>query len=161
MTCGDPLTLPLAYPVANLINTVTVGLTFADFIMGYVKVLVSIAVDAIFEWGPVGKFFKKLGGKLMGEASSLAGALVREVAGKLGLSPGAAAKKAVNALAGLATSAYEGNPTFSYKLGGGLVPEVGVQVGGDAKDVTGGEVFGVPVGATSGNMPTSETLDIF
>lgn len=160
MTCGDPVTLPLAFPVANLINNVTVGLSFADFVLGWVKVVVSIAIDAIFEWGPVGKFFKKVGGKLMGTASSFAGAFVREAAGKLGLTPGAAAKRAVNALAGLATSTYEGNPTLSFKLGGGLVPEVGVQAGGDAKDVTGGTVFGIPVGATTGNMPTSEQINI-
>jgi len=160
MTCGDPLTLPLAYPVANLINTVTVGLSFADFLMGYAKVLVSIAVDAIFEWGPVGRFFKKIGGKLLGEASSLAGAIVREALGKLGLTPGAAAKKAVNALAGLGFSAFAGNPTFSYKIGGGLVPEVGVQVGGDAADVSGGSVYGVPVGVTGGNVPTSDRINM-
>jgi hypothetical protein len=77
----------------------------------------------------------------------------------LGLSPGSAAKNAVNALAGWGVSALEGNPTLSFKVGGGLVPEVGVQVGGDATAGS-GEVFGIPVTATSGNMVTGEQIDI-
>ena len=116
-------------------------------------------LDAFFEWGPVSDFFKKAGKGLFGEAAGLAGNLAIEAMGKLGLSPGAAAKRAANALAGLIVSAVQGNPTLSLKVGGGVVPEVGVQFGGDATAGS-GEVYGVPVTATSGNMPTNERIDV-
>ena len=157
ITCGDPLGLPLAYPVANLLNNLTVGMSFADFLMGYLRVAVSMAIDAIFEWGPIGNFFKKGAGDA---ATSIARTIASEVAGKLGVTPAALAKNAVSALANWGVSALEGNPTLAMKVGGGLVPEIGVQAGGNAEDVHGGEVFGVPVGATTGNIPTSEPIDM-
>lgn len=45
------------------------------------------------------------------------------------------------------------------KVGGGIVPEIGVRIGGDAEGVHGGEVYGVPFGGTVGNIPTSEPID--
>jgi len=157
ITCGDPLGLPLAYPVANLLNNVTVGLSFMDFLMGYARIAVSMAIDAVFAWGPVPNFFKGAGDDVAG---SIAGEIASEVAGKLGLTPAALAKNAVSALAGLGLTALEGNPTFALGVGGGLVPQVGVQIGGDANGVAGGEIFGVPVGATSGNLPSGDAIDV-
>lgn len=158
MTCGDPFALPTSYPVANLFNTVTVGLTFGDFVMGWVKIGVSIAIDAIFSFGPVAKFFKKMGGDKA--AKSIGKEILGQVLGKLGLSPDALAKKAVSALAGWAITAAEGNPTLKLTVGGGLVPEVGLQAGGDPKDVHGGEVYGIPVGGVTGNTPSGDRINM-
>ena len=178
MTCGDPLTLPSAYPIANLINTVTVGLSLADFLMGYLSIVVSVAIDAIFQWVPLPKFVREAGsrvaarlartagGRVLAAARRRAGDAVSAVSdrmgprasqyaaavlGKLGLDPATIPKKAVSALAGWGTSAIGGNPTLAYKVGGGLAPEVGVQAGGDSSGVHGGTVHGIPVGGTSGN----------
>ncbi len=157
MTCGDPFTLPTSYPVANLFNTVTVGLTFEDFVMGWVKIAVSIAIDALFAFGPVAKFFKKLAGDAV---KTIGQEILGQVLGKLGLSPSALAKKAVAALAGWAISAFGDNPTLKFTVGGGLIPEVGLQAGGDPNDVHGGEVHGIPVGGVTGNLPSGDRLDM-
>ena len=160
MTCGDPMGLPLAYPIANLLNNVTVGLSFMDFIMGYARVAVSMVIDRIFDWARIDKFFKNLDIKKLGAAASVADEIAIEVARKLGLAPSALAKNAVSALAGWGLTAAEGNPTLEMKVGGGLVPEIGVQVGGDGSEVAGLDVFGVPAGFTSGNMPSNDTIDV-
>lgn len=166
MTCGDPLTLPTARPLINWMNNLTVGLTLADFLMGLARIAVSIAIDAIFEWGPLGKFFKKIGGTIGGEGAALALTITGEVLKKLGLAPGAAAKRAVNSLAGWALSAIDssargvGNPTLAFKLGGGPVPEIGLQAGGDPNDVHGGSVAGIPIGGTAGNLPDFGQLNM-
>lgn len=136
MTCGDPLTLPTAFPIINSFNNVIVGMTIADLVLGIIKIAVSVAIDAIFEWGPVANLFKKSGAD---EAvKKLGQALMGEALGKLGLSPKALAKKAVSALAGFAFSAYEGNPTLKIGVGGGPLPEIGVQAGGEKSGVTTG-----------------------
>ncbi len=161
MTCGDPVTLPLGRPLINFMNTVTVGLTWADFGMGVLKIALSMAIDVIFDWKAIKNFFK--GVKEVGEeaAEKLGNLIAKETIKKLGFdgSPKALAKKAISALAGWGTSALEGNPTLSLKVGGGLVPEVGVQAGGDP-DAGSGEVFGIPVAATSGNLPSAEQINI-
>ncbi len=186
MTCGDPVSAPTAFPIINLLNNVTVGMTLADFLSGLVKIVVSMAIDAIFEWVPLPKFLGKLGKKLSGKITKVGGralaaatrtarkvvskvgdkigkkasVFVEEGLKKLGLHPATIAKKAVTALAGWGTSAIDGNPTLAYKVGGGLLPEVGVQVGGDAKDVSGGTVGGVPVGVVSGNTPSFDGFKV-
>ena len=149
MTCGDPITVPLSLPIVNsFTNPLTVGITMADFLMGAAKAIVSLAINFVFD---------KYGPKIFGDKGpSWAGAIL----GKLGLSPGEIAKRTVNALAGLAFSAAEGNPTFKVELGGGPVPKVGVQMGGKAGDpgrFGEGTVAGVPVSGVWGNAPVDET----
>ena len=168
MTCGDPLTAPTAFPIINWLNQLKVGMTLSDLVMGIAQIAVSIAIDAIFA---------KLGGKTGADEAAeaaaeaakrsvgrqIAGALLPEIADKLGLSPKSFAKKAVNSLAGFGFSSLEGNPTFKLGVGGGPVPEIGIQAGGDPKDsgwITNGDVMGVPVGPTLGNTPTNDPLHI-
>jgi len=159
MTCGDPLTLPGAYPILNLLNQVRVGMTPGDVALGVVSIAASIAVDAVFEWKSP---FKDIKGPQ--------NALLNEVLGKVGLTPKAAAKNAMNALAGFAigeTAAYFSDsiepPTTKLNIGGGLLPEAGIQIGGNADDpgfASAGEVAGREVGVAAGNTP-SDPLNIF
>lgn len=184
MTCGDPLTLPNALPLANFTHSLTVGMTLGDFLLGLAQIAISVAVDAVFEWG--GKAFQGIASRFGKEAaeeaaervarevaeeaaesasSVLTRQMLREVAGKLGLTPKSLAKRGVNGLAGFGVEAAQGkaNPTFKVGVGGGPVPQLGVQSGGDA-DAEGRfgttEVGGVPVGGTVGNTPTNDPLDI-
>lgn len=175
MTCGDPVTAPTAIPLINYWNGVTVGLSLADFLMGVLMACVSMAVDLIFEWDKLKKFLGKIGDKIGGQIVKIGGrhlatarraanalidkygdkvgwtafAITTEAMKKLGLHPGTWAKKAVGSLAGWGTSAYAGNPTLAVKFGGGIVPQLGVQAGGNA---TGGTVGGIPVGGTAENI---------
>lgn len=49
MTCADPVALPLAFPVANFaIDSVKVGMTLGDVIMGVVSIAFSMALDFVF-----------------------------------------------------------------------------------------------------------------
>lgn len=168
LTCGDPLTLPLAFPLVNWTHSLTVGMTLMDFIMGAINAVVTAAVDALFEWGVpgIGKWISgKLGKEVAEEvAQTLGPKLLNEALGKLGLTPKAFAKNVVNGLAGWATEMASGadNPSFKVGVGGGPLPQVGVQAGGDPNDpgrFGTGEVGGVPVGGTVGNTP-SDPLDI-
>lgn len=184
MTCGDPLTLPNAYPLANLTHSLTVGMTLGDLLWGLASIAVSVAIDCVFEWG--GKAYQGIARRFGKEAAEAAGErvareaaeeaaesasrvltrqLLNEVAGKLGLTPKSLAKRGVNGLAGFGLEAAQGNanPTFKVGVGGGPVPQLGVQSGGDAdgEDRFGTtEVGGVPVGGTFGNTPTNDPLDI-
>lgn len=94
MTCGDPLGLPLAYPLANWTNNLTVGMSLTDFIMGYARIGVSMLIDGIFASDKVSNLFSN---GASSAASSLAGEIASEVAGKLGLTLDALAKNAVSA----------------------------------------------------------------
>ncbi|MCF6263460.1 MAG: hypothetical protein L3J24_07745 [Xanthomonadales bacterium] len=178
MTCGDPLTLPTARPLINWMNNLTVGLTFADFLMGLARIAVSIAIDAIFEWVPFKNFLGNIGGRLarlggrplaalrrLGNSaidvvanrmSWTAFAITRAALGKLGLDPSTFAKKATSSLAGWGLSAADsswrgvGNPTLAYKVLGGPLPEISLfEVGGDPDDGRGSSVEGMPTGGTA------------
>ncbi|MFK7994436.1 MAG: hypothetical protein AB8B87_09890 [Granulosicoccus sp.] len=168
MTCGDPFTLPTAFPIINWLNELKVGMTLKDLLLGIAQIAVSIAIDAIFN-----KLGKPKGGadaakKAAKEAaeeaakrsvaSQVARALLPQVAGKLGipLSPLALAKKGVNALAGFGFSVAQGNPTFKVGVGGGPVPELSFTAGGNEPAT---DVLGVP-GLGIGNTPTNDPLHI-
>jgi hypothetical protein len=167
LTCGDPLTLPLAFPLVNWTHTLTVGATAGDLFRGVINAVVTIAIDALFEWGVpgVGKLISRRLGREAGEraAKTLGPALLSQFLGKLGLTPTSFAKRVVSALAGWATSAASGNPTFSVGVGGGPVPQIGVQAGGtpDSGVVGSTTVGGVPVSVVGSNTPTNDPLNIF
>ncbi len=175
MTCGDPLTLPLSFPLVNWTHTLTVGLTLADFLVGLANIAISVAIDALFEWGipGMGKLIagkaakeagEKAGEKLAKEGAEEAGdtlgkSLLKEAAGKLGLTPKSFAKRVVSGLAnfGMAEATGAKNPSFQVGVGGGPVPQVGIEEGGATTDpgrfgTT--DVGGVPIGGVVGNTPT-------
>ena len=48
MTCSEPFDLPLAFPILNWMNTLKVGLSGLDLIMGWGMIAFSLVVDLIF-----------------------------------------------------------------------------------------------------------------
>ena len=161
LTCGDPISLPTAFPLINFLNTVIVGITFWDLFIGIVKIAVSIAIDAIFEYFKPLEFLGNIDKKIADAISNKLGQKVSstavkkfivggtQVLGKVGLMPGALAKKAVSELAGWGISAMEGNPTFKFAVGGGVLPEIGFK--SDDKGP----------GVHFGNAPNNDPLNIF
>jgi hypothetical protein len=55
MTCGDPISAPLGIPVLSPFNTVTVGMTLADFLLGVLDIALSMLIDFVFEYVGKGK----------------------------------------------------------------------------------------------------------
>ncbi len=112
MTCGDPLAAPTAWSAINAGNTVQVGMTFADILSGFINIAASMIIDYAFSKIPFSNIF--------GPSSSI-------LANVLGTTLGNALKgmNPVAVLAGFATSALAGNPTFKLSLG---LPFLGAQV---------------------------------
>lgn len=161
MSCGDPLTLPMSFPIVNWTHQLTVGVTPADLLMGLLKAVVAAAIDAFFEWGVpgIGKWIGSKLGKEAGEkaAKTVGPALLAEALGKVGLTPKAMAKRVVSGAAGFLTSlAGDDNPSFKLGVGGGVLPTAGFEIGGDSTTTIGG----VPVSGTVGNTPTNDPLDV-
>lgn len=52
MTCGDPMTLPTSFPIINMAtNELKVGMNLTDILAGLAGIAISMALDAIMEWG--------------------------------------------------------------------------------------------------------------
>lgn len=131
MTCGDPISAPTALFMFNCFTSqVKVGMTLGDLLMGLLDIAISIAIDFAFEMvggGSAGDVLDNYGRRAVSREAmervartateSLGIQLGSELLGKLGLTPKAAAKRGVSALAGLFTSTLQGNPTFSYGVG--------------------------------------------
>jgi len=60
LTCGDPCGAPLAFPFTNLLNTLKVGMSLLDIIMGCVNIGISMAFDILFDKLSKSKKFKNL-----------------------------------------------------------------------------------------------------
>lgn len=93
MSCGEPVSVPVCWSAISITNTVQVGMTFTDMLIGLITTVASVVTDLIFS---------KLPGNTFGQVA-LANAFK-------GLSP-------VSALAGFATSALTGNATLSGSIG--------------------------------------------
>ncbi len=155
MTCANPASLPTAVPLINLFNTLKVGMTPGDFVLGVAKIIASIAIDLILSKifassGPKGSYGSELGKGLMG---------------KMGLSKSALASRAAHALAGFAFSAIEGNPTFSFGLGGGPISS-SVKISGEGvqrQDIIGPVQanFGIGADGFDGDAGFHDPLHIF
>ncbi len=141
MTCGDPVSCLIAFPLINKFNTVIVGMTLKDVFMGLLVACLSMAIDYVFhKFGEsIDNFAKRMifrkGAKEVAEKALEKGAkeaaekitkkeifkkLASEALGKIiPTSPSAVAKTGLAGLAGFATSSLEGNPTFKVSTGGG------------------------------------------
>lgn len=110
MTCGEPVSAPTAAPLLNRMNTVAVGMTRRDVVMGAVKIVVSIAIDTVF-------------GSLTPKKTNLH----LEFLGKLvPLDKKAFKKQVVQALCGAVFDVLEGkSPGFELKVGMPGVLEAG------------------------------------
>src|SRR5580658_280875 len=98
MTCGDPISLPACFSAINFTNTLSVGMTFTDFVIGYVNIFASILTDVIIS-------------KLHLEKLGLENTLETIFGNSLkGLSP-------VSIVCGLFTSALTGDATFKISPG--------------------------------------------
>ncbi len=60
LTCGDPCGAPLAFPLTNRWNTLKVGMSLLDIIMGCVNIGISMAFDILFDKLSKSKKFKNL-----------------------------------------------------------------------------------------------------
>lgn len=121
MTCGDPVSAPTTFPIVNWLNTVKVGMSLMDLMMGILAASVSMLIDAVFA---------KLGGPA-DEVSDIWKYLGKEALGKVVPTDGKAlAKKMLETLAGGLIS--WGDPRrpakMELKVGMPGVAEVGVGV---------------------------------
>jgi len=112
MTCGDPVALPSSFPITNCLNTVIVGLTFKDIMMGLLEISLSLVIDAAFYKAP--------------KATTIQDAFVKKL-----LPPTTAegwSKKMLKSLSGGVLSIFEGEPEMSFDFGVSNVSEVGIKV---------------------------------
>ncbi len=161
MTCGDPVSALIAFPLINKLNTVIVGITLKDVFVGLLQASMLMALDFVFDkiGKPIDRFakkiakkaaekvMKKVGRKVVKEVAkeaaeeaaekvtkrAMAKAAASEALGKLlPTSPAKVMKTGLAGAAGLATTSLEGNPTYKVSTGGGpLGGEVGYTWGGD------------------------------
>jgi len=110
MTCGDPISAPTAFLLTSDINNAYVGMSMADFLLGLLDIALSIAIDALFEWGWKGK----KGPDVLDMRETITKRLVDKF---LPTDLEAWAKKGLSSMAGLLTSGLEGNPTFKIGVG--------------------------------------------
>lgn len=112
MTCGDPLSAPLAVPLINSLNTVNVGLVPKDIWLGIIKIGASIAIDLAFfkpPDSPIDWAMEALGKIVPTDARAIL-------------------KKEVQILSDTAISFIEGKPKVEIKVGMPGVAEAGVTV---------------------------------
>lgn len=144
MTCGDPVSAPTALVLSNQLNTVTVGVSLFDLFMGILGILISMAIDFVFEMASLskasaGKVASSIFGRqvlsreLIGEVAetamhSVTRIIATEFVKKMvPLDGKAVLKRLAGGLGGLLTSGLQGNPTFSVGVGGpGLGGKVSV-----------------------------------
>jgi len=93
-SCGEPVSVPVCWSALSVTNTLQVGMTLTDVLVGLINVVASVVTDLIFNKLPFGDSFGQ---------TALSNAVK-------GLSP-------VSILAGLATSALTGNATFAVSIG--------------------------------------------
>ncbi|HEV3384873.1 MAG TPA: hypothetical protein VG097_08650 [Gemmata sp.] len=171
LDCGDPVSLPYTFSMITFTNTLTVGMTLKDLIIGVVAIAVSIAIDlAVYFLGDKFKdfFTNTLGSKLAEKlVEGAAGQqILGAILGKLipGLDPGETLKRVVGALTDFGISALKGNPSFQLSVlgnpdggaagaGVGWSPSTGVTGQGNLlgeQKATGGTVnnWGTPVSAS-------------
>ena len=94
MTCGEPVSVPVCWSALSVTNTVQVGMTFLDLIIGLITTVASIITDILVNKLNLGDSFARVA---LGNAIK-------------GLSP-------VSIFAGFATTALTGNGTFAVSFG--------------------------------------------
>ena len=114
MTCGEPISAPVCWSAINVLNTLKVGVTWADIGAAVVNVIISVATDLLFNHlgnganSPLGRTFARLGvaGDTVGRQF-----VQNLITNSLkGLSP-------VAILGGFIPSAMTGNPSTSIGIG--------------------------------------------
>ena len=110
MTCGDPLSAPTAFILTSDINNALVGMSMTDFLLGLLDIVLSMAIDALFEWGWKGP----KGPDVLDKGKTITDKLIGKF---MPTDLKGWAKKGVSSLAGLLTSSLEGNPTFKVGVG--------------------------------------------
>jgi hypothetical protein len=139
MTCMNPVSVPGSYPPMNLLNTVTVGMSWQDVVSGCIAIACSVATDVIIlAYFPKSSPFAKLGGGIVGK---LLGA---------GSLPQFLVKTGFGIVAGAAKILLTGEGTIQVKVGSAYGQ---VQVSYSRKDGAnvwgaGGQIAPVP-GQTS------------
>lgn len=145
--CGDPVSVPVSFPLFNLMNTVSVGILWTDIGIGILDILLSMGIDFVFH-----KFFKgpaKSPGKILRERIKNRLKTFTQIAGeqlfarmKSDLLPNSAkawAKKGLSSLSGLLVSSLKGDPTFKIGTGNDWL---GGEVGWSRSKGFGGEAHG-------------------
>jgi len=113
MTCGEPLSLPTAFPLTSSFNTATVGMTTMDIVAGVAQIICLMAIDGVFHLHKV-----RAGGKNKAIASisdeltkKIKKAFLIEDTGK-GL-----LKKVLGGLTDYGTNSLTADPTFKVGIG--------------------------------------------
>lgn len=123
IACGDPVSLPLTWSMITFTNTLTVGMTLKDLIIGVVAIAVSVLIDAVL--AALGNKFENfftntLGSKLAGKLAEGVAAkqILAAVLGKLipGLDPAETIKRVIGSLTDFGISALRGNPSFNLPI---------------------------------------------
>lgn len=152
MTCGDPVSAPVILHMTNCINTVKVGMTPGDILLGVSAILISVGTDLLyFGLGKAREARQAARQATQGAAGKVQASVQRQVLeglrGKIlpwygdgGLN---AAKTAVSAATGFMINAAQGNNTGSIELVN-LGPGGSITVGySDEIDAESGESRGL------------------
>ncbi|MEK9501992.1 hypothetical protein [Gaopeijia maritima] len=152
MTCGDPVSAPVIVVMTNCINTVKVGMTPGDILLGVGSILISVGIDLLFFGLSSARAARNAAREAASEVAEEAveRTIQREVLeglrGKIlpwygdgGLN---AAKTALSAAAGFFINAAQGNNTGDIELAN-LGPGGSIKVGySDQTDPATGEARG-------------------
>jgi hypothetical protein len=150
MCCAQPVTMPTGAAPTNCLNTVSVGVTLIDAIIGWISIIATVVIDYCFYRKP-----KALEGA--DNIEKIVNLVVRQLGDLkwkllLGDKPAKAAwKAAVGALAGLAKIAYTGEGNVSISLGSGYL-------GGSISYTRGTDGGGSNAVGVAGNEVTSDRL---
>ncbi len=172
MTCGDPVSAPLALPaILQKLNTVEVGMTWTDILAGLAGIAISMVIDLICHGvssrgvrnaaGTFGRraFSREAMEQVAGTATrSVARELLRQGIGKLiPITPDQALKFALSGLSGFASRSIQGNPTYQHTLGSGPLTIRGTVGGG--QDATGQvDAFGLQRDTSGGGSNWGTSL---
>jgi len=159
MTCGDPISAPVDFSMITVTNTVSVGMTLGDLLIGVAACVISMAIDYILS-----KVMKPPGAQ-----GNLAKGLIEGFLAKMipGMDKGETIKRVAGAFGDFAVSAMKGDPSFKLVIlgnpdGGPIGLEVEIKPPAEGSNdswITGrGNILGMQ-GATQGptnNWGTTE-----
>lgn len=155
LTCGEPVSMPLAFSTTTMFNTVSVGLRGWDILAGYLSIVASLVIDYVFhrlsggfdkaELVKVQRRFGDIPFREFVKKSQLRQYVWKGIAkhvfpeaSKDGVTKWAtewAIKGAFSNIVGLGTSALQGDPT--YKVGGTALGFIDAEVSVSKDTATG------------------------
>ena len=128
LTCCDLVPFMFAFPMHNYTNTLKVGLTPFDLVIGVTRMITKFAIETLMDLITPSSWDLNLSDKFEDPAKKILATVAEEIMDKVGLTPASIAKKTLHACADFGVTYLEGNPTFKLALGSGVIPEIGIQI---------------------------------